>query len=149
MIGLRQKLSLGFGGLLLIMLIIGIQGIIEFRNLGHSIDVILRENYQSVVACQEMKEALERTDSGMLFVLLGYDKEGNDLIRLNDERFAKALDGRIEQHHGSRRGGEGGSPEGALHALPGDPAIAAGRGPVERSPAGPVFPGAAAALSAG
>jgi len=92
MIGLRQKLSLGFGGLLLISLIIGIQGIIEFRNLGHSIDVILRENYRSVVACQEMKEALERMDSGILFVLLGFGEEGNSLISTNEARFEQALE---------------------------------------------------------
>jgi NtrC-family two-component system sensor histidine kinase KinB len=92
MIGLRKKLSLGFGGLLLIILIIGIQGIIEFRNLGHSIDVILRENYQSVVACQEMKEALERMDSGILFVLLGFGEEGNNLISTNQVRFEQALE---------------------------------------------------------
>ena len=75
MLGLRQKLSLGFGGLLLIILIIGMQSIIQFRDLGQSIDVILRENYRSVVACQEMKEALERMDSGILFTFLGYRKK--------------------------------------------------------------------------
>ena len=58
MFGLRQKLSLGFGGLLLIILIIGGQSIVQFRELGQSIDVILRENYQSVVACQQMKDAI-------------------------------------------------------------------------------------------
>jgi NtrC-family two-component system sensor histidine kinase KinB len=91
MVGLRQKLSLGFGGLLLIILIIGGQSIVQFRELGQSVDVILRENYRSVVACQEMKEALERMDSGILFVLLGYDDEGRKLIRANEERFEKAL----------------------------------------------------------
>ncbi|MCX5839389.1 MAG: ATP-binding protein [Deltaproteobacteria bacterium] len=91
MIGLRQKLSLGFGGLLLIILIIGGQSIVQFRELGQSIDVILRENYRSVVACQAMKEALERMDSGILFVLLGYGREGEALIRTNEERFEKAL----------------------------------------------------------
>ena len=60
MLSLRQKLLLGFGGLLLITLIGGIQSIIQFRYLGQSIDVILKENYRSVIACQDMKEALER-----------------------------------------------------------------------------------------
>jgi NtrC-family two-component system sensor histidine kinase KinB len=91
MVGLRQKLSLGFGGLLLIILIIGGQSIVQFQELGQSVDVILRENYRSVVACQEMKEALERMDSGILFVLLGYGGEGESLIRTNEERFEKAL----------------------------------------------------------
>ncbi len=91
MIGLREKLSLGFGGLLVITLIIGGQSIVQFEELGQSIDVILRENYRSVAACQEMKEALERMDSGILFVLLGHDREGRELIRTNEERFGKAL----------------------------------------------------------
>jgi HAMP domain-containing protein len=91
MLGIRQKLSLGFGGLLLIILIIGIQSIIQLTRLGVSIDVILRENYRSVIACQEMKEALERIDSGILFTLLGYSQEGTDFIRRNESAFEKAL----------------------------------------------------------
>jgi NtrC-family two-component system sensor histidine kinase KinB len=91
MVGLRQKLSMGFGGLLLLTLIIGGQSIFKFWELGQSIDVILRENYRSVAACQEMKEALERMDSGILFVLLGYRGEGEALIHANEQRFEKAL----------------------------------------------------------
>jgi PAS domain S-box-containing protein len=92
MLSLRQKLLLGFGGLLLITLIGGIQSIIQFRYLGQSIDVILRENYQSVVACQDMKEALERMDSGVLFTFLGYQHLGNEQIKKNEAAFEKALD---------------------------------------------------------
>src|SRR4030043_1223938 len=91
MLGLRQKLSLGFGGLLLIILIIGIQSISHLTQLGQSIDVILRENYRSVIACQEMKESLERMDSGILFVLLGEKEKGTELIQKNEAVFEKAL----------------------------------------------------------
>ncbi|MGD1047392.1 MAG: ATP-binding protein [Candidatus Krumholzibacteriaceae bacterium] len=91
MLGLRQKLSFGFGGLLVILLFIGIQSILYITRLGGSIDVILRENYRSVIACQDMKEALERMDSGALLVLLGYEKNGEDLIRSNEGAFEKAL----------------------------------------------------------
>ncbi|MCX5826716.1 MAG: HAMP domain-containing protein [Deltaproteobacteria bacterium] len=97
MLGLRHKLSLGFGGLLLVIMIIGIQSIVQFKDLGQSIDVILRENYRSVVACQEMKEALERIDSGILFTFLGYSEEGTRQIRKNEVAFVKALD--IELHN--------------------------------------------------
>jgi NtrC-family two-component system sensor histidine kinase KinB len=97
MLGLRQKLSLGFGGLLLIILIIGIQSIIQLTKLGESIDVILRENYRSVIACQQMKEALERMDSGILFELLGYTEKGNELIRKNELAFEMALE--VELHN--------------------------------------------------
>ena len=91
MLGLRQKLSLGFGGLLLIILIIGIQSISHLTQLGQSVDVILRENYRSVIACQEMEESLERMDSGTLFVLLGEKEEGTELIQKNEAVFEKAL----------------------------------------------------------
>jgi two-component system, NtrC family, sensor histidine kinase KinB len=91
MSGIRRKLSLGFGGLLVIILIIGVQSIIQLTRLGASIDVILRENYRSVTACQDMKEALERMDSGILFTLLGYSQEGTEFIRNNESVFEKAL----------------------------------------------------------
>jgi two-component system, NtrC family, sensor histidine kinase KinB len=91
MLGLRQKLSLGFGGLLLIILIIGIQSIIYLNRLGSSIDVILQENYRSVIAAQEMKEALERIDSGILFISLGEEEQGAELIQKNEILFEKAL----------------------------------------------------------
>jgi signal transduction histidine kinase len=90
-LSLRQKLALGFGGLLVIIAAIGIHNISRITALGQSIDVILRENYRSVVACQEMKEALERMDSGAVFVLLGAEQKGNDQIAQNEAPFEKAL----------------------------------------------------------
>jgi two-component system, NtrC family, sensor histidine kinase KinB len=91
MLGLRQKLSLGFGGLLAIIIIIGGHSVILLSQLGDSIDVILRENYRSVIACQQMKEALQRIDSGVLFLLLGYEGQGMNQIRANESDFEKAL----------------------------------------------------------
>lgn len=96
MFGIRQKLSLGFGGLLAVLLIIGLESVSLLSELGGSIDVILRENYRSVIASQEMKEALERMDSGMLFTLLGYQREGLDLISENKKVFLKAMNSEIE-----------------------------------------------------
>lgn len=91
MLGLRQKLILGFGVLLIILMAIGVQSIIYLSRLGDSIDIILRENYHSVIACQQMKEGLERIDSGLLFTLLGDNKEGEELILKNEAVFEKAL----------------------------------------------------------
>ncbi len=89
---LRQKLALGFGGMLIIIAAIGIHNITRINALGQSIDVILRENYRSVVACQEMKDALGRMDSGAVFVILGAEQKGNDQIAQNEARFEKALE---------------------------------------------------------
>jgi NtrC-family two-component system sensor histidine kinase KinB len=92
MFGLRHKLSLGFIGLLLIMIIIGLKSVQQIGELGQGIGVILKENYRSVVACQEMKKALERIDSGVLTTLLGYEREGNKEITDGIAIFSKALD---------------------------------------------------------
>jgi signal transduction histidine kinase len=91
MLGIRQKFILGFGGLLAIILIIGGQSLVHLSRLGNSIDVILRENYRSVIACQNMKEALERMDSGMLFILMGDTTEGESLVGKNELVFEKEL----------------------------------------------------------
>lgn len=91
MIGIRQKLALGFGGLLAIVIVIGLLTMSRIKELGFAIDVILKENYMSVVACQNMKEALERMDSGILFTLTGNNEEGTKLIDENTGKFKAAL----------------------------------------------------------
>lgn len=91
MSGLRQKLSPGFGRLLIIIMIFGVQSVLPLTELRESIDVILRKNYRSVLACQQMKEALERIDRGMLFNLLGYTKQGEDLISKNESACGTVL----------------------------------------------------------
>lgn len=89
--GLRNKFLIGSCALVAITLAIGIESIIYLDRLGGSIDVILRENYRSVIACQNMKEALERMDSGLLFSFAGEGEAGADLVEKNDAAFAAAL----------------------------------------------------------
>ena len=91
MFNIRQKLLLGFGGLLVIVAGIGAMTIVQLRHLGEAIDVILRENYRSVVACQEMKESLERVDNGMVFMFLGADAGGLRQVEAGMQQFSKAL----------------------------------------------------------
>lgn len=92
MIGIRQKLILGFGSLLAVVVVIAGLTLSQIDGLGKAIDVILKENYRSVVACQEMKESLERMDSGILFTLSGNETEGNHLIEQYTTVFRAALD---------------------------------------------------------
>jgi NtrC-family two-component system sensor histidine kinase KinB len=92
MLGLRGKLMLGVGGLLALLTLVGLQSIFWISRLGRSIDVILRENYDSVVACQQMKESLERLDSGALFALAGDPQRGRQLAAANAPLFVRALD---------------------------------------------------------
>lgn len=92
MIGLRQKLMFGFGGLLAVVAVIGVLTMAQIDRLGQAIDVILKENYLSVVACQNMKESLERMDSGLLYTLAGQDAQGQSLIEEYAPRFRAALE---------------------------------------------------------
>ncbi|OQW92206.1 MAG: hypothetical protein BWK79_15165 [Beggiatoa sp. IS2] len=91
MLGLRQKLILSFGGLLIILFTISYQSMTLLAELSLSIDVILKENYRSVIAVQDMKESLERLDSGALFLIVGNTKEGQELIDIYTPRFLDAM----------------------------------------------------------
>lgn len=95
MIGIRHKLMLGFGGLLGIVVVMGLLTMLQIRDLGQAIDVILKENYRSVLACQEMKESLERMDSGILFTLAGNESEGSKLITEYTSAFRTALEAEL------------------------------------------------------
>jgi signal transduction histidine kinase len=95
MIGIRQKLMLGFGGLLAFIVVISVLTIRQVDRLGQAIDVILKENYHSIILCQDMKESLERIDSGILFILAGNELEGNRLIHDNTLKFRSSLDAEL------------------------------------------------------
>jgi signal transduction histidine kinase len=96
MLGLRQKLLIGFGGLFLLIGGVGLLTMAKVSVLGGAIDVILKENYRSVIACQTMKEALERLDSGVLFSFLGQPEESRLMIEENRRVFNDALDSELK-----------------------------------------------------
>ncbi len=62
MFGLRQKLLMGFGGLLLILLLVGGLGVAVMRQHRNSLETFLYENWRSVQYGQRMLSALDRLD---------------------------------------------------------------------------------------
>src|SRR5277367_6991641 len=94
---LNRRLLLGIAPVLLIFLAVGIYAMFLFVKLGGAIDVILRENYQSVVASQNMKEAAERMDAGLLLALGGEEARGKQLFQDNVPIFEKYSD--VEAHN--------------------------------------------------
>ena len=92
MLGIRHKLMLGFGSLFAVVAVIGFLTMTQINELGQAIDVILKQNYRSVVACQKMKESLERMDNGILYTLVDKKIEGNRLIEKYSATFLDALD---------------------------------------------------------
>ena len=88
---LRNKLLFGLAPTLLIVLGLGLFSIVMFYRLGNNIDVILRENYRSVLAAEGMKEAIERMDSGLLFAMIGEPETGRAQYVANKPRFLEQL----------------------------------------------------------
>lgn len=99
---LRQRILLTLVPLLTLIAILGSAGVLMLRQLGGRIDVILRENYESVIAMQDLKEALERIDSSLQFVLVAEglpEKQERDALAgrarnqflVNWERYERSL----------------------------------------------------------
>ena len=94
---LNRRLWTGIAPILLILLAVGIYAIFLFHKLGGAIDVILRENYQSVIASQEMGDAMARMDSGLLLVLNGEEQRGVGLFQANAAVFDRGC--ALEMHN--------------------------------------------------
>jgi two-component system, NtrC family, sensor histidine kinase KinB len=60
--GIRTKLVIAFVGLLLIVAVAGVVSVHTLNESSRSIERILRENYDTVAACDHMKVALEKLD---------------------------------------------------------------------------------------
>ena len=73
---LRKKILLGYSITLVLMgLVIG-WAVLNLASLGKASEAILRENYRSIDAAENMIDNLERQDSEILLFLLGYGKDG-------------------------------------------------------------------------
>ena len=77
---MKKRILLWLCPMLVLFLGAGLYGVWLFNQLGGSIEVILRENYQSVLAAQQMKESSERMDSGLSFALAGEEQRGRELF---------------------------------------------------------------------
>src|SRR6185503_19082401 len=89
---LRTKLLLGYAGFVLAL---GVLGAWSARTLSQMSAVsgrIIAENYDSVVAAQDMKESLERQDSAALFDLLGQRDRARRQTAEHRIRFDAAFD---------------------------------------------------------
>jgi len=68
---LKKKLTFSYCSLILILLAVGGWSVINLVRLGRTVNVILANNYKSIIASENMKEALERQDSAATFFTIG------------------------------------------------------------------------------
>jgi len=89
---LRTKLLLGYGGFVLSLAVLGAWSARTLSEMSAVSGRIIAENYDSVVAAQDMKESLERQDSAALFDLLGQGDRARRQIAEHRVRFDAAFD---------------------------------------------------------
>src|SRR5262245_21045530 len=84
---LRKKLIASYGILIAIIFAVSAWSIYHLVNLGWAIDVILVHNYKSILAAENMKEALERQDSSAQFFISGYTDKARQQFTANAAKF--------------------------------------------------------------
>ena len=84
---LRTKLLLSYLIFVAALVVLGGWSALRLREMGSVSRRIISNNYDSVVAAQEMKESLERQDSAALFALLGAHEKAMAQLREHRERF--------------------------------------------------------------
>jgi PAS domain S-box-containing protein len=89
---IRVQLLVSHLLLVALMVVVMVGAVVNFSKLGGSISRILKDNYASVRAAQEMKETLERQDSAAAFVLGGELSLARRQFEANGPLFEKAYD---------------------------------------------------------
>ena len=89
---LRTKLLLGYLVFVAALVVLGAWSAWRLREMGGVSRRIIANNYDSVVAAQEMKESLERQDSAAVFALLGATDKATLQLREHRARFDANFD---------------------------------------------------------
>ena len=88
---MKKRIFIGLAPLFVLLVVTGVYAVVLFAKLGNSVDVILRENFRSVVAGQQMKESAERMDSALFFSLVGEEERGRKMYEQNEPAFRESL----------------------------------------------------------
>src|SRR5213592_4641286 len=88
---LRARIFLTLLPLLALLAVLGGAGVVLLYRLGGSIDLILKENYASVIAMERLNEALERIDSSYQFALAGEEGKARQQSARNWKLYRDAL----------------------------------------------------------
>ncbi len=83
----RSRIFAGYAVILALVLVISLLSVGNLSMLGHAADGILRENYRSILAAENMVESLERQDSAVLMYLLGWEQQAIEQFSENEATF--------------------------------------------------------------
>jgi NtrC-family two-component system sensor histidine kinase KinB len=88
---LKKKILIGYGLSFAFMGLVVALAVVNLVSLGKATDAILSENYRSILAAENMVDAIERQDSGVLLFLLGERQEGLALFHRHEAEFLEWL----------------------------------------------------------
>ena len=88
---MKRRIFFGLAPLFILLIAMGLYAVTLFTKLGNRVDVILRENFRSVLAGQQMKETAERMDSALFFSLAGEEERGRKMYAQNLPAFRESL----------------------------------------------------------
>ncbi len=84
---LRSKILIGYSVVLTLVILVCGWGVINLRRLGRASEAILEENYRSILAAENMIDAIERQDSAVLLFLLENQSQGQQQFLANEFEF--------------------------------------------------------------
>ncbi|MEJ2071385.1 MAG: ATP-binding protein [Syntrophobacterales bacterium] len=87
----RRKILFGYGASLILVVVVLAWAMFQIWRLGQASDSILEENYRSILAAENMIDAVERQDSAVLLILLGFKEQGHSELRDNETIFLQWL----------------------------------------------------------
>jgi NtrC-family two-component system sensor histidine kinase KinB len=87
----RQKILIGYGASLVLVILVLAWAMFMMLRLGQASEAILRENYRSIQAAEHMIDDIERQDSIILLSLLGYQEQGLKDFREYETSFLQWL----------------------------------------------------------
>jgi len=88
---LKKKILIGYGVAFVFMGLVVVWAVTNLVSLGKASDAILRENYRSILAAENMVDALERQDSAVLLIFLRDSEKGIHQFRENEAAFLQWL----------------------------------------------------------
>ncbi|MBU3982810.1 MAG: PAS domain-containing sensor histidine kinase, partial [Proteobacteria bacterium] len=88
---LKKKILVGYGVALTLMGLVVTWAILNLWSLGQTTDAILHDYYRSILAVENMQDALGKQDSGILLMFMGDIEKGITQYRENEILFMEGL----------------------------------------------------------
>lgn len=89
---LRRKILIGYGLVITLIVMVCVLAVVNLHRLGKASEAILEENYSSILAAENMGNALEKHDSTTLLFLLKPQQEERSQFRQYESEFLQWLD---------------------------------------------------------